>query len=179
MIASLVLALSACSTPEAPMHAAAPSPAPVAAPVPQPPAMPPGMVMPADMPMPAAGQTEGKPGEEAEGAALPPTVIPESSAAIVTAMQEKRSAIKALLDAGKLKEVHPVAKQLMDLATALPGKSGTLAAADKGTLTMKCMDIKEKADELHDKADEGDAAGAKSAFALVSADVDAIVAVAK
>ena len=158
-----LLALLACSTaPEAPR--AAPSPVPAPAPPPA--------------PAPAPGEAPEAAREAAEGAELPPTAVPESYAGIVGALKEKREAVKALIDAGNLKEVHPLAKQIMDLATALPGKAATMAPADKGTVALTCVDIKEKADAMHDAADEGNAAEAKSAFVAVSADIDAVAALA-
>lgn len=91
-------------------------------------------------------------------------------------MRTRQANIAALLAAGKLKEVHPEAKVLMDLAVAAPGKADV---AGKATVALKALDLKEKADELHDKADDGDAAGAKAAFDAVTADIDALAAVSK
>lgn len=174
MILSLVLILSACSTPDAPQPTAAPAPVPAAAPAPS--ANPPAP-MPPDMPGMAMGG--GVAQEKEEGDALPPTAIPDTSVAIVAELKKDRDAIQALIGAGKLKDVHPVAKQVMDLANALPAKAAALPGAERGTLALKCMDIKEKADAMHDAADEGNAPDTKAAFDAVSADIDAVSALVK
>lgn len=109
--------------------------------------------------------------------AAPAAPVSPEYLASVASMKEKRAAIKALLDAGKLGEVHAVAEGLIDLANALPGQAAGLSAEARGTVALKSLDIKEQADTLHDKADGGDAAGASAAFAAVSADVDALAAV--
>lgn len=177
MILTVLLALTACSTP-----AEAPKAAPVAA-APAPAPMPAGMPM-AGHDMEAheghhegeAAHGAGAEAEEEEAAAGSPTVVPDSYAGIITEMRTRQANIAALMAAGKYKEVHPQAKVIMDLAVAAPGKA---PAAGKATASLKALDLKEKADELHDKADEGDAAGAKVAFEAVAADIDALAAVSK
>lgn len=167
MILTVLLSLTACSTP-AETPKAAPTPAPVAA-QPAPAPMPAGMAMPGNA-KPAEGE------EMEEVAAGPATAIPATYAGIITEMRTRQANIAALMAAGKYKEVHPQAKVIMDLAVAASGKA---PAAGKATASLKALDLKEKADELHDKADEGDAAGAKVAFEAVAADIDALAAVSK
>lgn len=166
MILSVVLALSACSTPNE-------APKPAAPPVVVPPAAAPAAPVDAH-----AGHHEGEEAheaaEEAEGGAA--TVAPDSYAGIIAEMRTRQATIAALITAGKYKDVHPEAKVLMDLAVAAPAKAD---AAGKATVALKALDLKEKADELHDKADSGDAAGAKAAFDAVVADIDALAAASK
>lgn len=174
MILSALLSLVACSTPEAPKPAPAP---PIAAPAPMPAGMPmspdmkmePGATMPAGMPMAApAGE------EKAEADAGPATVIPDTYAGIVTEMQAREAKIKDLLAAGQLKDVHAQAKVIMDLAVAAPSKA---PAASQAKVSLKALDLKKEADELHDHADDGDAAGARTAFDAVSADIAVLASV--
>lgn len=172
MILSALFALVACSTPEAPRPAPVPpiaAPAPVPAPMPMLPdmKMEPGTTMPSGMPMSA-------PAGEDKADAGPATVIPDTYAAIVTEMQARESKIKDLLAAGQLKDVHPHAKVIMDLAVAAPSKA---PAASQAKVALKALDLKKEADELHDLADEGNAAGAKTAFDAVSADIAFLAAV--
>lgn len=174
MILSTLLALVACSTPEAPKPAPAPqvaAPAPTPTPMPMSPdmKMEPGTTMPSGMPMAAPS------GEEKEEAdAGPATVIPDTYAAIVTEMQAREAKIKDLLAAGQLKDVHAQAKVVMDLAVAAPSKA---PAASQAKVALKALDLKKEADELHDLADEGNAAGAKTAFDAMSADIAFLAAV--
>ena len=161
MILSALFALSACSTDPV-------APAPVVAP-------PVEVVPPAAEPQagkaPEAG--EAAEGQEAGEAAAP---APDSYAGIIAEMRVRQANIAALMAAGKLAEVHPQAKVLMDLAVAAPGKAD---AAGKATVALKSLDLKEKADAMHDAADEGDAAGTKAAFDAVTADIDALAAASK
>ena len=159
MILSIVFALSACST-EPPAPAAAPvAPPQAAAPVAEP----------VEVPPEAHEATEA-----AEGGA--PTAAPDTYAGIIAEMRSRQANIAALLAAGKLADVHPEAKVLMDLAVAAPAKAD---AAGKGTVSLKALDLKEKADAMHDAADEGDAAGARAAFDAVTADIEALAAASK
>ena len=152
---TLVLALlSACSTPSEPSKPAA---APVA---------------------PAATLTAAAPEDHEAHHANPlaehPTAVPDSYAGIVVQLHEHHAEIATLLAAGHLKDIHPHAQAIMDLAVAMPEKA---PADKKATVSLKALDMKEKADELHDKADDGDAAGAKAAFDAVVADIEALDAV--
>lgn len=174
-VAFLALVVSACSTPDAPAPAPVLAVAPPTAPATDaaPEAAAPAHADHINGDHHDGDQRDGDADEEAE-APLPPTVIPATYAATIAALREQQSAVKALLDSGALKAVHPIAKQIMDLATALPGKSASLPAEVRGKVTLKALDLREQGDALHDKADDGDSAGAKAAFATASADIDAL-----
>ena len=153
---TLVLALlSACSTPSEPSN---PATAPVA---------------PATTPTAPPSPVDHE-AHHAEPWAEHPTPVPDSYAAIIAQLHEHHAQIATLLAAGHLKDIHPHAQAIMDLAVAMPEKA---PADKKATVSLKALDMKEKADELHDKADDGDAAGAKAAFDAVVADIEALDAV--
>lgn len=172
-VAFLALVVSACSTPDAPAAAPVPAVDPPTAPATD---AAPEAAAPAHADHINGDHHDGdqREGDADEEAPLPPTVIPATYAATITALREEQSAVKALLDSGALKAVHPIAKQIMDLATALPGKSASLPAEVRGKVTLKALDLREQGDALHDKADDGDSAGAKAAFSRASADIDAL-----
>ena len=155
----MLFALLACTS-------GPPAPVVVQAPVAPPPEAP------APLAPPVAAVPEEAPTE-------PATVIPETYAGTVAAMKERRAALQGLLDAGNLKDVHPVAAGLIDLATALPAQAASFAPAEKGRVALTCIDLKAQADALHDAADAGDAAAARAAFTTVTADVDTVAAFVK
>ena len=155
---SLTLSLFlACSTPAEPSKAS--------------PAVPAAPTTPAAVADPHADHHAEADHEETAAA---PTIVPDSYAAIIAELKTRKANLERILAAGSLKEVHPQAQVVMDLAAALPGKATDTSRA---TVSLKALDLKEKADALHDHADEGDAAGAKQAFDEVSADIDALAAV--
>lgn len=146
---SLLFSLTACSAPSsAPVPAAAPPP-------------PPDVV----------AEHE----HDHHDDAMPAAAVPDGYAAIITELRTHQANLTAIFAAGKLKDVHPEAKALMELAVAAPAKADASTAA---TVALTALDLKQKADEMHDKADAGDAAGAEAAFAGVVADIDALAKVA-
>ena len=104
-------------------------------------------------------------------AAAPPA--PDSYAGIVAQMQGREAAIAALLASGTLAKVHPECEVLMELAVAATAKAD---ASKQAAVSLAALDLKRTADELHDKADDGDAAGAQSAFEAVKADIAKLAA---
>jgi hypothetical protein len=160
----LALFLSACSTPSEPR---APSGAPATPP--------PSAASTHEEHEPANGEHEAE-HDAHEGAAPAAAPVPHTYGGIIAELQTRKSNLATLLAAGKLEEVHPQAQVVMDLAVALPGKA---SAESKATVSLKALDLKEKADALHDHADAGDAAGAQAAFDAVSADIDALAAASK
>jgi hypothetical protein len=141
--------LFACSTPE---PTAAPTPPPTAAPAPVAPA-------------PAAPAADAVPESP---------MLPAAYVIVIADMRAREATITSLLAAGKLKDIHPEAKALIDLAVDAPGKAPD---AQRALVTLKALDLKEKADTLHDRADAGDAPGATTAFEAVKADIEALARV--
>jgi hypothetical protein len=190
LLLSLVLFAACSPPPHTPPETPPPSPGspnppvPMTAPAPTAPAVPPAAAPgtpPSTAPVtpaPAEPTEEAGPTGDAEAPA-PPTPIPATYPAVVTALREQATAARAALTAGKLKDIHPIARGMMDLATAAPGKAASLPADARGKVALKALDLKKQADAMHDAADRGDAAAAAAALTAVTADIDALAAMGK
>ena len=122
---------------------------------PAPAALPPAPVAPVPAPVtpsPAAGEHGGHGDHDAAPAAAPST-LPET----VAALKSQRDQIKALVDTGKLSDIHPLTEQMGKLAVLLPVRARDLPTADKAAVTIVAADIKKILDALHHAADEGSA----------------------
>lgn len=89
----------------------------------------------------------------------------------VATLGTQRGQLSALLDAGKLSEVHPVCEEMTKTAVRAAASAGSLPAEDQNTITLAATDLKAVLDELHDAADAGKADEAKAALARVDADL--------
>lgn len=97
-------------------------------------------------------------------------------ATIVTDLRARQAKIGDLITAGKLPEVHPETEAMGRLAVAAAAKADP---ATKAAASIAALNVKKSADELHKKADGGDAAGSKAAFDAMVAALDALAAASK
>ncbi len=165
LVSTLVLVLAACSSPP---EAAKPAEAPV-------PALAPA-VTPAVAPAVAPAHADEHAGHAHAEAVPAAAAAPDGYRDTVAKLRLRQSEVGALLDAGKLAEIHNVAEGIVALATTLPSESAALSESNRGVVTLKALHLRQQADALHDKADAGDIAGAKAAFVQVSAAIDALAA---
>jgi hypothetical protein len=155
ILVSLLVALAACSPSEPSKPAVAPAPAPSAAPPAAPPA--------------------------AEAPAAAPSAAPaaDSYDAAIAELRQHQGKVSDLFATGNLKGIHPEAEALMNIAVGLPAKASGFSNEAKGTVALRALDLKTKADEMHDHADKGEADGAKAAFDGLSADIEALAGVSR
>jgi len=114
------------------------------------------------------------PGEQ-EGGGEASKEAPEYTARIAE-LRSVHAAPSAAIDKGDLGSVHPLAERAVDIAVDLPAKATALSADDQATVALRVAELRDDGIALRDRADAGDAAGAKAALAKVTAEVDALAA---
>jgi len=87
------------------------------------------------------------------------------------------AALSAAIEKRDLGAVHPLAERAVDIAVELPMKATALSADDQATVATRVGELRDDGLALRDRADAGDAAGAKAALAKVTTEVEALAAV--
>ncbi len=96
------------------------------------------------------------------------TVIPGTSAAILHAIDVKSAQLKAMIESGKLDDVHHQAFAIRDLVAALPAKSALLPADKLAKLNGEVKFVATLAERLDATGDAKDLAGTKLNYAKLS-----------
>jgi len=91
--------------------------------------------------------------DAAAGATM--THAPDTLAATVAALDAHRDEIAALVEAGKLGEVHPHTEQMEGLAVQLPVRAKELSPEERNKVTVAATGLKKVLDAVHHAADEG------------------------
>lgn len=96
-------------------------------------------------------------------------IIPETSDAILQAIDVKSAELKKTIDGSMLDDVHHQAFAIRDLAAALPAKSASLAADKLAKLKGETKFVATLAERLDATGDAKDLAGTKSNYAKLTA----------
>lgn len=136
-----------------------------------PPSPPPSLAPSSPVPAAAVPTHEVREGGQQATASAP------DYAARVAELKAMRAALAAAVHAGDLGAVHPLAEGAVDIAVDLPARATGLSASDQATVALRVDEIRVDGLALRDRADAGDAAGAKAALAKVTAEIDALAAV--
>lgn len=97
------------------------------------------------------------------------TVIPETTDAILQAIDAKSAELKKTIDGGALGEVHHQAFAIRDLVNALPAKSASLAADKLAKVKGEAKFVATLAERLDATGDAKDLAGTKQNYAKLTA----------
>lgn len=95
--------------------------------------------------------------------------IPETSDAILQAIDAKSAELKKTIDGGKLDDVHHQAFAIRDLVNALPAKSTSLAADKLAKVKGETKFVATLAERLDATGDAKDLAGTKQNYAKLTA----------
>lgn len=97
------------------------------------------------------------------------TVIPETSDAILQAIDAKSAELKKTIDSGALDEVHHQAFAIRDLVAALPAKSASLTADKLVKVKGEVKFVATLAERLDATGDAKDLPGTKQNYAKLTA----------
>lgn len=94
----------------------------------------------------------------------PQVKIPDTAAAILTAVKQHEDALGKLIAAKSLDKVHEEAFAIRDLVNALPGKSTDLGADKLDKVKANAKYVTDLATRLDESGDKDDQAGTEANF---------------
>ncbi len=102
------------------------------------------------------------------------TAIPETAAAIITAVDEHVKELDTVVAGDKLAEVHKLAFAARDLLAALPDKLNSIPKDVSASLTTSLGKIRQQAELLDKYGDAGNVAQTKAVLGKFKAEIESI-----